>query len=184
MIKNEGVKVKKFLKEWMPYFVIVVAIILLRKYIITPVIVRGDSMYDTLCDGEVLLLSKINYRFGDIDRFDVVVIRDKNKEYIIKRVIGLPGDNIEYRDDVLYINGEAYTKKFTDDVTEDFTLEDICKINDIDCHEKIPEGMYLVLGDNRDVSADSRIKGLIGKEQIIGKAVFRIWPITRFQSVK
>ena len=146
---------KKFLNEWGSYIVIVIVIILLRSYIITPVIVRGDSMYDTLKDGEVLLLSKISYRVHDINRFDVVVIKDKSNDYIIKRVIGLPGDNIEYKDDVLYINGKKYLKRFTDDVTEDFNLEDICKINDIECDGKIPSGMYLVLGDNRDVSADS-----------------------------
>ena len=175
---------KKFLNEWVPYILIIIIVILLRTYIITPVIVRGDSMYDTLKNNEVLLLSKISYRTGKIKRFDVVVIKDKSQEYIIKRVIGMPGDNIEYKDDVLYINGKEYNKKFTKDITEDFTLEDICKINKIDCNDKIPEDMYLVLGDNRDVSADSRVKGLIEKDKIIGKAIFRIWPLTRINKVK
>ena len=176
--------VKSFMKEWGSYIIIVIAIILLRSYIITPVIVRGDSMYDTLEDGEVLILSKISYRIHDIKRFDVLVIKDKNREYIIKRVIGLPGDTIEYKDDVLYINGKEYKKRFTKDKTEDFTLEDICKINDDDCDGTIPDDMYLVLGDNRDVSADSRVKGLIKKDQIIGKTIFRIWPLTRLNIVK
>lgn len=175
---------KKFLIEWVPYILIIIIVILLRTYIITPVIVRGDSMYDTLKNNEVLLLSKISYRTGKIKRFDVVVIKDKSQEYIIKRVIGMPGDNIEYKDDMLYINGKEYNKKFTKDITEDFTLEDICKINKIDCNDKIPEDMYLVLGDNRDVSADSRVKGLIEKDKIIGKAIFRIWPLTRINKVK
>ena len=175
---------KKFLIEWVPYILIIIIVILLRTYIITPVIVRGDSMYDTLKNNEVLLLSKISYRTGKIKRFDVVVIKDKSQEYIIKRVIGMPGDNIEYKDDILYINGKEYNKKFTKDITEDFTLEDICKINKIDCNDKIPEDMYLVLGDNRDVSADSRVKGLIEKDKIIGKAIFRIWPLTRINKVK
>lgn len=175
---------KKFLIEWVPYILIIIIVILLRTYIITPVIVRGDSMYDTLKNNEVLLLSKISYRTGKIKRFDVVVIKDKSQEYIIKRVIGMPGDNIEYKDDILYINGKEYNKKFTKDITGDFTLEDICKINKIDCNDKIPEDMYLVLGDNRDVSADSRVKGLIEKDKIIGKAIFRIWPLTRINRVK
>ena len=175
---------KKFLKEWVPYILIIIIVILLRTYIITPVIVRGDSMYDTLKDKEVLLLSKISYRTGKIKRFDVVVIKDKSQEYIIKRVIGMPGDNIEYKDDILYINGKKYNKKFTNDVTEDFTLEDICNINKIECNDKIPKNMYLVLGDNRDISADSRVKGLIEKDKIIGKAIFRIWPLTRINEVK
>ena len=65
-----------FLNEWGPYIIIIIVIILLRSYIITPVIVRGDSMYDTLKDGEVLLLSKVSYRFKEINRFDVVVSKD------------------------------------------------------------------------------------------------------------
>ncbi len=174
---------KKFLKEWGPYFVIVIFIVLLRSYIITPVIVRGDSMFDTLEDGEVLLLSKISYRIHDIEQFDVVVIKDQSNDYIIKRVIGMPGDNIEYKDDVLYINGKKCKKRFTDDITLDFTLEDICEINHTKCNGKIPDDMYLVLGDNRDVSADSRVKGLIERKQIIGKAVFRIWPINKFNQI-
>ena len=178
------VKLYNFFKEWGSYIIIVILIILLRSFVITPVIVRGDSMYDTLVDGEVLLLSKISYRFDDIKRFDVVVIKDKSGEYIIKRAIGLPGDNIEYKDDILYVNGESVNKKFTNDRTEDFSLEDICAINGDDCNGKIPDNMYLVLGDNRDVSADSRVKGLIKEKQIVGKAIFRIWPITKLNIVK
>lgn len=175
---------KNFIKEWGSYILIIIFIILLRSYIVTPVIVRGDSMYDTLEDGEVLFLSKISYKVHAINRFDVLVIKDKNGEYIIKRAIGLPGDNIEYKDDILYVNGKEYKKRFTEDKTEDFTLEDICEINGDSCNGKIPDNMYLVLGDNRDVSADSRVKGLIKEEQIIGKAVFRIWPLTKIGVVK
>ena len=171
---------KKFFKEWGPYFVIIVVVVLIRTYIVTPVIVRGDSMYDTLKDGEVLFLGKINYRLKEIERFDIVVIKDLDGDAIIKRVIGLPGDNVEYKNDVLYINGKAYNKKFTSDVTEDFTLEEICEIHQVGCVDKIPDDMCLVLGDNRDVSADSRVKGLIKKSQIKGKAIFRLWPLKKF----
>ena len=173
----------KFMKEWLPYLIIIVVVIIIRSYIITPVVVRGDSMYDTLKDGEILFLSKIHYRVSSIQRFDIVVIRDLDGDFIIKRVIGLPGDNVEYRDDVLYINGKKYDKRFTDDVTEDFTLEEVCKIHNVDCNGKIPDGMYLVLGDNRDVSADSRVKGLIKRSQVQGKAIFRLWPISKIGKI-
>lgn len=173
-----------FLKEWGSYFIIIIAIVLLRSYIITPVIVRGESMYDTLKDGEILLLSKISYKLEDIKRFDVIVIKDKSEEYIIKRVIGLPGDNIEYKDNILYVNSRPITKKFTNSKTKDFTLEEICKITNTNCNGKIPENKYLVLGDNREVSADSRIKGLIDISQIKGKAAVRIWPINKIKTVK
>ena len=175
---------KNILKEWIPYIIIVLVVILIRSYIVTPVIVRGDSMYDTLKDGEVLFLSKINYRVSEIKRFDIVVIKDLDDDLIIKRVIGLPGDNIEYKDNTLYINGKKSNQQFTEDETEDFTLEEICEIHNITCDGKIPNGMYLVLGDNRDVSADSRVKGLINRDQILGKAVFRIWPFNRIGTTK
>lgn len=175
---------KDFLKEWLPYLIIIVVVVLIRSYVITPVIVRGDSMSDTLEDGEVLFLSKINYHISEIERFDIVVIKDIDGDYIIKRVIGLPGDNIEYKDDVLYINGKANEKRFTDDETEDFTLKEVCNIHQVNCEDEIPEGMYLVLGDNRDVSADSRVKGLIKREQIEGEAVFRLWPFSKIGVIK
>lgn len=175
---------EKFAKEWLPYLIIIVVVILIRSYIITPVIVRGDSMDDTLHDGEVLLLSKISYRLNDINRYDIVVVKDIDNDYIIKRVIGMPGDEIYYEDDTLYINGKKVDKRFTEDETEDFELEEICEINDDDCSDGIPEGKYLVLGDNRDVSADSRVKGLIDSKQIIGKTVIRLWPLNKISSVK
>lgn len=175
---------KKFMKEWMPYVIIVVVVILIRSFIVTPVVVRGDSMDDTLKDGEVLFLSKIGYRIHEIERFDIVVIEDIDGDLIIKRVIGMPGDAVYYKDNVLYINGEEYEEDYLTDETLDFTLEDVCKIRDDDCDGRIPNGKYLVLGDNRDVSADSRIKGLIDEDQILGKAVFRIWPLNKISGVK
>lgn len=172
-----------FLKEWIPYLIIIIVVILIRSYIITPVVVRGDSMDNTLKDGEVLFLSKISYKTHKIERFDIVVVDDVDSDLIIKRVIGLPGDNLEYKDNVLYINDKKYEEKYITDVTEDFNLDDICEINDDDCDGEIPGGKYLVLGDNRDVSADSRVKGLIDRKQIIGKTVFRLWPLTKIGSL-
>jgi len=175
---------KKFINEWVPYLVIIVVVILIRSYIITPVIVRGDSMDETLHDGEVLLLSKISYKVDDIKRFDIVVVKDRDDDYIIKRVIGMPNDRVSYIDNVLYINDKEITKTFTEDETLDFDLEEICKINNDDCSDGIPLGKYLVLGDNRDISADSRMKGLIDKEQIIGKTVVRLWPLEKISTIK
>ncbi len=175
---------KNFIKELIPYVIIVILVVFIRSFIITPVIVRGDSMDDTLIDGEVLFLSKISYRVGEIKRFDIVVIRDGDNDLIIKRVIGLPGDNVKYRDNVLYINGKKYKDIYANGKTEDFDLQQICMINNSECVSKIPKDMYLVLGDNREVSADSRIKGLFSKDVILGKAVFRVWPINKLNILK
>ena len=87
---------KKIIKEIIPYIIIVIVVILIRSYIIDPVIVSGDSMYDTLKDGEVLLLNRLDYKFNKINRYDIVVINNKEDD-IIKRVIGLPGEHIKYK---------------------------------------------------------------------------------------
>ena len=174
----------KFVKEWVPYIVIIIVVILIRTYIVTPVVVRGDSMYSTLEDGEVLFLSKINYEIEDIKRFDIVVVKDIDNDLIIKRVIGLPGDSVEYNDGILYINNEEIKENYTDYEMENFNVDSICEITDINCNGIIPENMYLVLGDNRGVSADSRVKGLINREQILGKTIFRIWPLNKINIIK
>lgn len=174
----------KFVKEWLPYLIIIVVVVLIRTFIITPVIVRGDSMDETLHNGEVLLLSKITYKLNNINRYDIAVVKDKDDDYIIKRIIGMPGDTIEYKNNILYINDKKINKSFTTDKTEDFSLEEICEINNDDCSNGIPEGKYLVLGDNRDVSADSRVKGLIDEKKIIGKTIVRLWPLNKISNIK
>ena len=126
-------------------------------------------MVPTLEDNQVLLLNKIGYRFNEIERYDIVVIKIGKSE-IIKRVIGLPGENIEYRNNTLYIDGHEETTKYNFD-TEDFDLKSICNC------DKIPQDKYLVLGDNRMVSSDSRIIGLIDKKDILGNTTVSIWPI-------
>lgn len=161
---------KKFIKELIPYIIIIIVVVLVRTYIITPVIVVGDSMVPTLEDNQILLLNKFDYKINEIERYDIVVIK-VGKSEIIKRIIGLPGENIEYRNNTLYINGHEEESKFNFD-TEDFNLKSICSSCD-----KIPTDKYLVLGDNRLVSSDSRIIGLIDKKDILGSTSISIWPI-------
>jgi len=160
---------KKFIKELIPYLIIVIVVVLIRSFVVTPILVSGDSMDPTLKDRELLLLNKINYRFNDIERFDIVVIRSEGKE-IIKRVIGLPGENVLYRNNSLYIDGHEIKNKYNFD-TNDFSLKTICNCS------YIPENEYLVLGDNRSVSKDSRILGFIDKKDIEGSVEVSLWPI-------
>jgi len=179
---------KKFIKELIPYIIIFLVVVFIRTFIITPITVVGSSMYPTLKNGELLLLSKISYRLHDIERFDIVVI--KEDDWIIKRVIGLPGDNVYYKDNSLYINDELVEDKYANGNTEDFDLEDIIlagikegNVVDKNC-SIIPEGYYLVLGDNREISKDSRSVGLLKEDVIKGKAVFRFWPLKKVSKVK
>ena len=162
---------KKIIKEIIPYIVIVLVVVLVRTYFVTPVIVSGDSMVPTLKDKQVLLLNKINYRTNKIERYDIVVIKIDKKE-IIKRVIGLPGETIEYRNNTLYIDGHEVENDYNFE-TDDFNLKSICNC------EKIPTDKYLVLGDNRMVSADSRIIGLIDRHDIEGNVNISLWPIKK-----
>ena len=95
-------------KEIIIYGSIILAIILIRTFIITPIRVNGTSMDTTLQDKEIMILNKINYKFNNIERFDIVVIK-KDDSYLIKRVIGLPGETLKYVDDKLYINDKQQT---------------------------------------------------------------------------
>ncbi len=159
------------IKEIIPYLIIIIVVALIRTFVITPIRVDGMSMYSTLNDGDILLLEKYDKSYK---RFDIVVFSN-GEDRLIKRVIGLPGDKIEYKNNKLYINGKYQKEKFltNNQKTYDFTLEDIG-------YKKIPKNYYLVLGDNRTNSTDSRILGLIKEDKIKGKAVFTVLPISKF----
>lgn len=158
---------KKIVREALPYVVIIVVILLVKAYIFTPVIVNGPSMMNTLHNKDVMILDKIGMRLKEIDRFDIVVIKT-NHNKIIKRVIGLPGEIIEYKDNQLYINGSKVEEPYGTGITYDF--EEV----------QIPEDSYYVLGDNRQDSVDSRVLGTIPKQDILGHATFIIYPFNRF----
>lgn len=185
--KERRIHMNKIIKELIPYIIILLVVIIIRTYIITPVTVVGDSMYPNLKDKEVLLLSKISYKLNYIKRFDIVVINMQDEE-IIKRVIGLPGEYVEYKDNKLYINNNYVEETYDYAKTKDFDLLDVClkqTTNEINCSENtIPDNYYLVLGDNRGISKDSRSIGLIKKEDIIGKAVFRFYPLNKIGIIK
>ena len=101
---------QKFLKEYLPYIIVIIIVILVKIFFITPVRVKGVSMNNTLKDKDIMLLNKAIYRHQDIKRFDIVVIKMGNEE-IIKRVIGLPGDEVVYKNNKLYINNKINYKK-------------------------------------------------------------------------
>lgn len=167
---------KKIIKELYPYVIIIVVVVLIRSFIITPVIVSGNSMKPNFNDGELLLVRKIGYNEKVVERFDVVVIREDNDE-IIKRIIGMPGEHISYKNNKLYVNDKLVSEDYTHLATDDFNLEEVCTCS------SIPDGKYLVLGDNRPISKDSRVIGLIDIDDIVGKAVFRLWPISKIGSI-
>lgn len=161
-------KVKKIIKEYIGYVIIIAIVLLVKEFIASPIIVSGDSMYSTLHDGDVMILDKMAYRNEEIKRFDIVVIKNGSR-YIIKRVIGLPGETVKYIDNTLYINDKIYVEDFLDKDTQTGYIS----------VETIPKGFYYVLGDNREISLDSRKLGLIEESAIEGKATITIFPFNR-----
>lgn len=155
-------------KEILGYVIIILIVIIIKQYIITPIRVNQSSMNNTLYDKDIMILDKISYRFSKINRFEIVVIKNDD-EYLIKRVIGLPGEKIEYKNNELYINGEKVEENFNHKDTDDYRYDKI-----------IPEDYYFVIGDNRPDSLDSRYIGLIKKENILGKTNLVLYPFNHF----
>lgn len=163
-------------KEWISYIVIIVTIILIRTFIATPVMVDGVSMVPTLVDNQVLVLYKLDKNYK---RFDIVVIDheiNNENEHLVKRVIGLPGEYVEYKDSKLYVNKKEVKEDFIKVETDDFSLAKLGFL-------EIPENYYFVVGDNRGDSSDSRVLGLIPKKEIKGKVVFSLFPFKRFGKI-
>lgn len=169
--------------------------ILIRTFLFFPFQVVGESMSPTLLSGDRLILN----RLAQIDRFDVVVFpapdpeEGKEDEEYVKRIIGLPGDELFYQEESLFINGVEVQENYLEDgkaiyknirpkekFTPDFTLINLPN-NDSNV---IPEGMFLVMGDNRPVSKDSREFGFVSAEAIEGSARLRIWPLDRIGFLK
>ena len=162
---------KDSIRELVPYVVIILVVVLIRTFLFTPVRVNGTSMMDTLEHGDTMILNKIGMKLNDIKRFQIVVIKTDDS-YLIKRVIGLPGETIEYKDEKLLINGKEVEDPYYNDNTLDFD------------GVKIPENNYFVMGDNRSNSRDSRILGTISKNDIMGTTKLVIFPFTNLGMVK
>ena len=161
-------------KEILPYVIIILTVVIIRTFVVTPVRVNGSSMEPNLYNEEVLLLEKY---YRSYQRFDVVVL-NFNGERLVKRIIGLPGEHVKYIDDKLYINGKVVAEDF---VTASSTLDyDLMNLN----YEVVPENHYFVMGDNRDKSIDSRFIGPIAKSEVIGKVRLRIFPFKTFGIIK
>lgn len=184
--KKKQEKKKSFARELVSTLMYVIVLtgffLLIQHFFFAPVSVEGDSMEPTLSHSDRLVLNKI----GQVERFDIVVFPapDEPERQYIKRVIGLPGDEIQYREEILFINGdevaEPYVNISDEDAeiynfsTADFSLQTLYGV------EEVPEGHYFLLGDNRVNSRDSRSFGFVSEESIIGKTDVRVWPLDHF----
>jgi len=147
-------------------FVILLVAIFIVGFIFKPIKVQGNSMYPTIKDGDWVLVNKVAYIFSRPQRSDIIVfdIKKHNKEYIIKRIIGLEKETIEIVSDNIYIDNkrlnESYVKSFSGDNFR---------------KRLIPQKHYFVLGDNRRLSIDSRYEdiGFVNTKEIIGKIIYK-----------
>ena len=145
--------------------------------------VEGASMENTLHNGDNLIVDKLSYRFRDPERFDIIVFpfQYQANTYYIKRIIGLPGETVQIMEDgSIYINGEKMEESYGREVIQPETIGRAAE------PIVLGEDEYFVMGDNRNNSSDSRtdIVGNIKREDIIGKAWLRIWPLSDFGVLK
>ena len=164
-------------------FAILIAI-LCRQFLFSPSTVYGESMSPTFEEKDKILISKIS----DIQRFDMVVFDapDADEKYI-KRVIGLPGDTVEMKDDVLYINGKATDEPYLDEIKKDLIFDKLTgdfSLTEITGESRVPEGSIFVMGDNRLYSKDSRFFGFVSEKAIMGEVKLRLFPFNKIGLLK
>ena len=168
-------------------FIIFFCLYVFPTYIMERTVVSGESMEDTLHDGESLLVNKISYRIGNPERYDIIVFKPKGQdvdEYYVKRIYGLPGETVAIDNNSIYING----KKIDDPYAKDAMDDDLVEIGTKDHPYTLKDDEYYVLGDHRSVSMDSRYSpendedapGPVKKQNIVGKVFLRIWPLNKF----
>ncbi|MBI2674654.1 MAG: signal peptidase I [Candidatus Yanofskybacteria bacterium] len=178
--KNE---VLIFVWETIKVVVISLAIILpIRYYLVQPFFVKGASMEPGFEDGDYLLIDEISYRFAEPARGDVIVFRypEDRSQFFIKRIIGLPGETIEVKNNKVIIYNAESTEGLV--LVEDYL--DTGQETFGNMLTRLDDNEYFVLGDNRLASSDSRRWGPVNKILITGKAFLRAWPFTRFDKIE
>ena len=167
----------KEMKEWIQAIVTAVVLaLLIRTFLFEIILVDGSSMLPTLHDADRIFVNKIGYFIGEPNHGDVVIFKtpeDPHTNYV-KRIIGLPGDRVRIQGGVVYVNNKA--------LTEPYILEP-----PYDDYEEVtvPKGTFFALGDNRNGSKDSRDLhvGFVPMDNLLGKAVFRLWPLDRLTQI-
>lgn len=154
----------------------VILAVIIRFFLFQPFYIPSGSMEPTLKPGDRIIVNKITYRFSQPRRGDIMVFkypRDPSRDFI-KRIVGLPGETLEIKDSVVYINNKKIPQPY---LPPGLQFGSFGPVN-------IPEGSYFMMGDNRNNSEDSRVWGTLPRENIVGKAMFIYWPLTRIGATK
>lgn len=176
-------KISDFILDILEVVVFAIAIFLfIYLLVLQPHKIKGSSMEPNYPNGEFLLTDKLSYRFGVPKRGDIVVFEapGANGDEFIKRIIGLPGEEILINDNKVYINGETLNEEYLPNNIQTpagMFLKENTSYN-------IPENSYIVLGDNRPASSDSRAWGSISTDKITGKAWLVYWPVSDIRFVE
>lgn len=177
--KKKGVFLKELL-QWAAAIILAAAFaIAADHFLIVNAQIPSGSMENTIMPGDRIIGNRLSYTFADPERFDIIIFRypDDESQLFIKRIVGLPGETVEITDGKIYIDGSA--EPLDDVETKEPTSGTFGPY-------KVPEDSYFVMGDNRNNSLDSRFwkNTFVSRDEILGKAVFRYWPLTEIKLVK
>lgn len=176
--KDSKKDLKKEVLEWIQAIVTAVVLaFLIRMFLFEIILVVGESMVPTLDNGDRVFVNKIGYIIGEPERGDLIIFKtpEDGRTSYVKRLIGLPGDRVRIEDGVVYVNDEPLSEPYiAEQPYNDFALE------------VVPEDKIFVLGDNRNHSKDSRDYhvGFVPMDNLVGKAMWRIWPLDSLSAIK
>lgn len=169
--------VKKEILEWVKAIAVaLIAVLIIRTFLFMMIRVEGPSMMETLHNGDRLAVTILDMKLNGPSRGDIVICTYPGEDHLcVKRVVGMPGETIEIKNGVTYINGEALDEPYV-----------VYPLGDTHAAVEIPEGHYFVMGDNRSNSNDSRNPsvGALAKSAINGKARMMVWPLSRFHVIE
>lgn len=169
-------KVKKEIIEWIKVFALAIVFAFVITQFIKPTLVRGDSMYSTLEEGDYLIINRMSYKFGEPKHGDIIVFEsdlqqdDGSSKDLVKRVIGVGGDTVKIQNSKVYVNGSEISEPYIHNEVTEGNIDTV-----------VPEDKVFVLGDNREISLDSRYDsvGFIDDSDILGKVVVRLYPFNK-----
>ncbi len=161
-------------------FVAVGSVFLVRTFLVQPFVVSGSSMAPNFENGDYLLIDELTYRFRVPERGEVVVFRYQNNPstYFIKRVIGLPGEHVQIKNNQIAVTPHGATEPIA--LKESYLPPGV--VTGGDAEYSLNEHEYFVLGDNRSFSFDSRSWGLLEAHNMVGIARLRLWPLPQLQA--